>query len=307
MKMKKLVYTILITILVVSLSSNLLADDALPYVRMGVGSKALSMGSAFTAIANNITATYWNPAGLGACECLEIGSMYSANMGLDREHNYLGISRTFPFGTLALSWINAGWRDFPGTNGNYDIMNNNISISYGNNIIKNLKIGFSAKAYTQDIVEETENGFGFDAGLLYNMHPQVSVGFMMRDFVSSFADDEEEIPYQANAGLAVKPFDFIKEKLVFLNGFTIAGDIRKIQDESDIIMSLGGEYALNLKDISDIDANTSFRIGSNDGHFAAGFGIILKMFEFNYAFTADTSEEEIFEDSSRFSLIMRLK
>ena len=302
MKMKKMLYTVLIGLLVVGISSGLSADDELPYIRMGVGAKALSMGSAFTAIADNVTASYWNPAGLANIDCFELGSMYSANMGLDREFNYIGIARMFSFGTLAFSWINAGWKDFQGTSGNYDIMDNNLSLSYGTKLFKNFKIGFSAKAYTQDIVNETESGFGFDAGLLYELHPQVSLGFMMRDFVSSFGDDD--LPYQANVGIAVKPFNFFRG-LNFLNDITIAGDIRKEQDVSDIIIGLGLDLAFDWKTVSDIDAKTSFRFGSNDGNFTTGFGILFKMLEFNYAFTTDTSEDKIFEDSHRLSLITR--
>ena len=303
MKMKKILYTVLVGLIVVGISSWLSADDELPYIRMGVGAKALSMGNAFTAIADNVTASYWNPAGLANIDCFELGSMYSANMGLDREYNYIGIARIFSFGTLALSWINAGWKDFPGTNGNYDIMDNNLSLSYGTKLFKNFKIGLSAKAYTQNIVNETESGFGFDAGLLYELHPQVSFGFMMRDFVSSFGDDD--LPYQANVGIAVKPFNFYRKNLAFLNDIAIAGDVRKEQDESDVIFGLGLDLAFDWKAVSDIDAKTSFRFGSNDGNFTTGFGILFNMLEFNYAFTTDTSEDKIFEDSHRLSLIMR--
>ena len=304
MKMKKIYYMLIIVILIVGISSNMFAaNDALPYLRMGVGAKALSMGSAFTAVSNNVTATYWNPAGLASIDGIEIGSMYSANMGLDREHNYVGVAKKFGFGTFALSWINAGWRDFPGDQGDYDIMDNNISLSYGYEILKGFKLGVNAKAYTQDIVNETENGFGFDTGVLYDLHPQISIGFMVRDFVSSFGDDD--IPYQANFGIAVKPFDFLRKKLQFINGFTISGDVKKEKDESGQKICLGLEYALNLKSITNFDINTALRCGSNDRHFTAGLGIGFKMLEFNYAFTTDTSEDEIFEDSNRVSLIMR--
>ena len=182
-------------------------------------------------------------------------------------------------------------------------MDNNLSLSYGTKLFKNFKIGLSAKAYTQNIVNETESGFGFDAGLLYELHPQVSFGFMMRDFVSSFGDDD--LPYQANVGIAVKPFNFYRKNLAFLNDIAIAGDVRKEQDESDVIFGLGLDLAFDWKAVSDIDAKTSFRFGSNDGNFTTGFGILFNMLEFNYAFTTDTSEDKIFEDSHRLSLIMR--
>lgn len=303
MKMKKIYYMLIVIILIIGISSQIFADNELPYLRMGVGAKALSMGSAFTAVSNNVTATYWNPAGLANIDCIEIGSMFSANMGLDREHNYVGVARKFGFGTIALSWINAGWRDFQGDQGDYDIMNNNISVSYGTKLLETFKIGISAKAYTQDIVDETENGFGFDTGILYDLHPRISIGFMVRDFVSSFGDDD--VPYQANFGVAVRPFDFLRKNLQLINGFTISGDVKKERDESDLKIGLGLEYALNLKTISNIDVDTALRFGSNDGHFTAGLGIGFKMLEFNYAFTTDTSEDEIFEDSHRLSLLMR--
>ena len=38
---------------------------AAKFLHMNVGSRAVGMGGAFTSIANDATAMYWNPAGLG--------------------------------------------------------------------------------------------------------------------------------------------------------------------------------------------------------------------------------------------------
>ena len=314
MNRRKFIFILPLVILMFSISINAYADDnttsqyTLPYMRMGLGARALGMGSAFTAISDNISATYWNPAGLANIKGIELGSMYSANMGLDRTYNYAGIAKGFGFGTFAISWINAGWSDFQGaeggvSTGTFNLNDHNVTVSYGTKLLKVLKIGCSAKAYLQDIDNESESGFGFDAGLLYELHPQFSLGLMMRDFVSSFGDDD--LPYQANVGFAVKPFNFYKKHLAFLNDITIAGDIRKEQDESDVNIGLGLDLAFGWKAISDLDVITSLRFGSNDANFTTGFGILFKMIEFNYAFTTDTSEDKIFEDSHRLSLIVR--
>ena len=37
---------------------------AAKFLSLGVGSKAVGMGGAFTSVANDATAMYWNPAGL---------------------------------------------------------------------------------------------------------------------------------------------------------------------------------------------------------------------------------------------------
>ena len=35
------------------------------FLRIGVGSKAMAMGRAFTGLANDVSSIYWNPAGIG--------------------------------------------------------------------------------------------------------------------------------------------------------------------------------------------------------------------------------------------------
>jgi len=54
---------------------------------MGVGIKALSMGGAYVAVADNNSATYWNPAGLGQLRRME--------MNVDFTHNKAASASTF--------------------------------------------------------------------------------------------------------------------------------------------------------------------------------------------------------------------
>jgi hypothetical protein len=64
----------LVALAVTALVSSIVGETALavdsssnhnaPYLRVGAGARALGMGSAFTGVANDATAAYWNPAGL---------------------------------------------------------------------------------------------------------------------------------------------------------------------------------------------------------------------------------------------------
>ena len=66
-------------------------SHAAPYLRMGVGARALGMGGAFTAIADDATAAYWNPAGLVKIEHIEATFMYAANMSVEQLGQHLGL------------------------------------------------------------------------------------------------------------------------------------------------------------------------------------------------------------------------
>ena len=57
------------------------------FLRMGVGARALGMGGAFTGIANDPSAAYWNPSGLGQIHNFQFEFM-NVNLPFDRRFNY---------------------------------------------------------------------------------------------------------------------------------------------------------------------------------------------------------------------------
>ena len=48
------------------------ATNAISFLSLGTGARAIAMGRAFTAIADDATAVYWNPAGLGQLDKLDV-------------------------------------------------------------------------------------------------------------------------------------------------------------------------------------------------------------------------------------------
>ena len=64
--------------------------NAAPHLGMGSGARALGLGGAFTAVANDATSTIWNPAGLPAVNDLTV-TLASTPMSLDRKHNFIGL------------------------------------------------------------------------------------------------------------------------------------------------------------------------------------------------------------------------
>jgi long-subunit fatty acid transport protein len=71
-------------------------EDAyrLSYLGTGIGARALGMGTAFTGIADDFSAAYWNPAGLGQIEKNEIsGGLSQFSYGND--NTFLGNKKSF--------------------------------------------------------------------------------------------------------------------------------------------------------------------------------------------------------------------
>lgn len=98
---------------------------AAEFLSHGVGARALAMGSAFVAIADDVTASYWNPAGLAKVKKNGFSTMYSDtfrggegsffSQGLV-SYNFVNyIHQIEGIGSLGISWIRQGIDDIPRT------------------------------------------------------------------------------------------------------------------------------------------------------------------------------------------------
>lgn len=174
------------------------------FLSIGVGARALGMANAYTALANDGTAGYWNPAGL---------TQLRTNLQLSLMHTqyFAGVAR-YDYGSLAFrsagnsyfafSYIRFGVDDIPDTselidaegNINYDRIrsfsasDNAFLISYARPFpgVENLSIGVNAK-----IIRRTAGsfagawGFGLDAGAQYQ-RGNWRFAAMARDITSTF-------------------------------------------------------------------------------------------------------------------------
>ncbi|MBA4311852.1 MAG: hypothetical protein C0417_04385 [Chlorobiaceae bacterium] len=90
--------TILLSILFIfsSMLYGQYKEDAyrLSYLGLGFGARSLAMGTAYTAIANDFSAVYWNPAGLGQVKRNEISLGLSHYLYKD-ENTFLGENSSF--------------------------------------------------------------------------------------------------------------------------------------------------------------------------------------------------------------------
>lgn len=149
-----------------------------PFLKIGVGAKASAMGEAFSAIADDITAVYWNPAGLVQLTKPEISTMYNdwfEGIG----HGFLGFG--FPTSqkrAIGISVIHLDTGKIPGyedgspgspyvSTGDFSARDTAFAFTYAAVLTKAISFGLNIKGITQKIQNEEAAAFAIDLGQLY--------------------------------------------------------------------------------------------------------------------------------------------
>jgi len=170
--------------LIMVMSALALADGigAFSAFKSGIGARALAMGGAFVAVADDSTAVSWNPAGLAQVKDTRIGGMSTDLFGLGYTHQYVGAVTEFSGFGIGLGYERAA---VPGTEYGADgtaggsftwsesLFLGTISVD-----IEGIGlIGANVKYYMTDSgLGDSASGFGFDLGFIVNLGDMISIG-----------------------------------------------------------------------------------------------------------------------------------
>ncbi len=207
-----------------------------------VGTRPLSMGGAFVAVADDANTITWNPAGLPALRRTEITSTYANLYNLGVSQSYLGFVRPFSDRVaLGFDWSNIGYDDSELT-----YSENKLNLAVGVQPHKLFSFGLTLKYLMRDMLLDEASygkgsGVGIDAAFLIQPLKNLKMGIGIYDLngssISYKDKTTETILGQAfKLGISYMP----------INGLTIAGDL------GDRI-HLGAEYI--------VASRVSFRAG----------------------------------------------
>jgi hypothetical protein len=162
----------------------------------GLGAKALGMGGAFTALADDGTVALWNPAGILAFgENAWIGGATTQLFGMVG-YQYVGGGFSFAGYGIGLGWANASAGDFYSANAFMGTVGVKIG-DFG-------WVGANLKYYMEKITNEY-SGFGFDLGVIIPVIPELSVAVVAKDLGTTIAGQTVTPVYVV--GLAGKLLD----------------------------------------------------------------------------------------------------
>ncbi|MCD6142674.1 hypothetical protein J7J55_08195 [Candidatus Bipolaricaulota bacterium] len=224
--MKKVIVLSLALIVVISALAFADGVGAFSAFKSGIGARALAMGGAFVAVADDSTAACWNPAGLAQVKDTRIGGMSTDLFGLGYTHQFVNAITEFSGFGIGLSYERAAVPgtqvDESGNAGNEFTWSESLFLGTVSVDIEGIGlVGANVKYYMADSgLGDSASGFGFDLGLLFNLGDMFTIG------VSAFDLGNTQIAWSTGANDAVTGVYKVGTAVKLLDGSLIlAGDL----------------------------------------------------------------------------------
>lgn len=146
------------------------------FLKIEAGARAIAMGGAFVSVADDVSAIYWNPAGLPKLKNNAVSFSYTSWL-VNTNHNYVGIVyKLNDQNVFALSYTLLSMPDMKvrtefyqdGTGEYFSASDFSLGLSYGLAITDKFSMGITGKYVGQNIWHMTTSTIALDVGLHYN-------------------------------------------------------------------------------------------------------------------------------------------
>ena len=210
------------------------------FLNIGVSARSQAMGGAMAASVSDVTASYWNPAGLAFVnDDPQISAMHSEWFAGIGAYDYVGIAMPLADKkrTLGLTFIRFGIDNIPNTLSLYE---SDGTINYDNIVPfsaadyafigsyaqpigeKGIFVGGNVKVIRRIIGPFASSwGFGLDVGAQYRPNDKLRIGLMMKDFTSTFnawrfnfTDDEKEVLSITGNDIPINSLELTKPQII---------------------------------------------------------------------------------------------
>jgi hypothetical protein len=165
---------------------------AAPFLQIGVGADANGMGGAFTGVANDASALYWNVGGIASLEKYE-AVLSHTDWIADTKFDYAGLIIPLgDFGNLGFSFTSLSMEDMKvrtvdqpeGTGEFFSAGDLAVGISYARFLTERFSIGITAKYIKQTIWHMSSSAFAVDAGTVFrtDLLGGLTIGAVLANF-----------------------------------------------------------------------------------------------------------------------------
>ena len=276
------------------------------FLGIDIGARAGAMGGAFVAVSDDLTAIYWNPAGISRLQKWQVAFMHAeliADTKFDWGAMLIPLNR---LGTLGLSITSLTHEDMEirtieepeGTGEFFGAGDMSLGLSYALNLSDRFSIGFNGKFIRSQIFNESASAIGFDVGTLFRTSFSglrigatiINFGQKMRlrgrdlitlvdpapdkdgsndRIVSEIQTGSFDLPLAFRAGIAMDVFRFSNNRL------TVSLEAFNPSDNAESV-NAGMEYMFSDFAAVRFGYNSLFKADSEEG-ISAGGGINLNL------------------------------
>lgn len=310
---------------------------AAAFLMIPVGARATAMGSAYSAIAEEASTMYWNPAGLSNLDAATFTGEYAVWL-VELDFSYAGLALPTRLGTFGLNVtalrspeMDVTREDVPGyrTGETFRANSYAVGLSYGRALTDRFSIGGTVKLVRETISASAATGVAFDVGTLFitpfrdirlgasitnfgtkmkmrgddlnvRIPDDVQDGLGSGDATGRYNTNSYDLPITMRIGLAGEVWEAERSRL------TLAVDALHPNDNDEFI-NVGAEVGL-LNDLlmlrggySELFLNTSDRSWTLGGGLRYRFGDLH--FAADYAYE---TYQEYFSGVNRLTFSLKL-
>ncbi len=289
--MRKFAAFIIMICLASSLSPALAENaggDPGEFLSFGAGARSLGMGKAFVAVADDASATYWNPAGLTLIDRPQITSLYST-LFEDTSYSFVGYAHPMSgpdsFGVNAVLLTSDNFEKVDYANkaiGTFSDQKMSVELCYARRLHSDISVGLGLKYIGRSIDEHSDSFISSDIGGIYTPTSNLSLGLVIRNAASSkmCGDTNDSFSPEFRVGAAYRMLD---------DDLLLSLDISRLFDAAQQFHG-GIEYKL-------LGDKLLLRAGADAVEITGGVGVNLGDLSIDYAY----AKQEL-GDSHRVSL-----
>ena len=269
------------------------------FLKVGIGARAAGMGEAYSAVASDASAAYWNPAGLVASDGSNIVLVHNRwLLDIRSEFGAVQIKKHFALHVYSYHIGDIPVRTIPSEEPLEETSAQYLSIgaSYARSFSRQLDAGITVKYLFEKIFVHSASGYAFDLGLRYKLfEPNIIVAGTLQNLgtMGKLENESTRLPVISRIGAM---YD-IPKKIGPMH-FMVAFDVVKPVEEN-LRLHLGGEILF----WNQVALRAGYVNGYENRNVSFGVGVYKSAFQFDYSLTP---LQEDFDTGHRFSLKISL-
>lgn len=254
-----------------------IGTSAADFLKLAPNARAVALGNAYVAVADEANAIYWNPAGLGQLKNKEFTASYLSYVE-SIHYGFLGFvypRRTGACG-IGINYLTTNiervkeldaslGQPLYEKDGTYTAGAFVLFLSYARRIFNNLSLGLNLKVINEKLDDSSANAFALDLGGLWKLSG-LRMGFSVQNIGTKLKDDT--LPMNLRLGGA---YSLLKDKLLTALALNYSLD-------KDFRAGVGLEYL--LKEV--LPLRIGYEYGNDLAGLSCGLGFKFKVYKIDY-------------------------